>query len=76
MLEMAKTGLPASISDAGVGAMCARTAIRGAGLNVRINVLDLDAPDFVDKVLADSNLLLEKAEKLENEILELVDKQL
>ena len=56
--------------------MCARTAIRGAGLNVRINVLDLDAPDFVDKVLADSNLLLEKAEKLENEILELVDKQL
>ena len=72
MLEMAKTGLPASISDAGVGAMCARTAIRGAGLNVKINVMDLDAPDFVNKVLADAKVLEEKAETLETEIMRLV----
>ena len=52
MLEMAKTGLPASISDAGVGAMCARTALRGAHLNVRINVMDMDAPEFVSDILA------------------------
>jgi glutamate formiminotransferase / formiminotetrahydrofolate cyclodeaminase len=76
MLEMAKTGLPASISDAGVGAMCARTALRGAYLNVRINVMDMDAPDFVSDVLAKAAALDEKAMKLENEILNLVDQGL
>lgn len=38
---MAKDGLPASASDAGVAALCARAAVRGAGLNVRINLKDL-----------------------------------
>lgn len=38
---MAEHGLPASASDAGVGAMCARLAVRAAGLNVRINLKDL-----------------------------------
>ena len=76
MLEMAKTGLPASISDAGVGAMCARTALRGAHLNVRINVMDMDAPEFVSDILAKAAALDEKATKLEAEILNLVDKGL
>jgi len=76
MLEMAKTGLPASISDAGVGAMCARTAIRGAHLNVRINVKDLDAPEFVSDVLQKAQTIEQKTEELEREILDLVDKQL
>jgi len=76
MLEMAKTGLPASISDAGVGAMCARTAIRGAHLNVRINVKDLDAPEFVSDVLHKAKTIERKSEELEREILDLVDKQL
>ncbi|MEZ4721705.1 MAG: cyclodeaminase/cyclohydrolase family protein [Flavobacteriales bacterium] len=44
--EMAKTGLPASISDAGVGAMRALTAVRGAHLNVRVNVKDMDDQTF------------------------------
>lgn len=76
MLEMAKTGLPASISDAGVGAMCARTAIRGAHLNVRINVKDLDAPEFVSDVLHKAKTIERKSEELERDILDLVDKQL
>ena len=38
---MADHGLPASASDAGVAALCARAAVRGAGLNVRINLKDL-----------------------------------
>ena len=38
---MADMGMKASVSDAGVGALCARTAVRGAGLNVRINAKDL-----------------------------------
>ena len=76
MLEMAKTGLPASISDAGVGAMCAHTAIRGAHLNVRINVKDLDAPEFVSDVLHKAKTIERKSEELERDILDLVDKQL
>ena len=38
---MAEHGLPASASDAGVGALCGRLAVRAAGLNVRINLKDL-----------------------------------
>ncbi len=34
---MAETGNPNSISDAGVGALCARSAVYGAYLNVKIN---------------------------------------
>ena len=38
---MAADGNPNSVSDAGVGALCARSAVLGAGLNVRINAKDL-----------------------------------
>jgi len=38
---MAQDGIPASLSDAAVGMLCARTAVLGAGYNVRINVADL-----------------------------------
>ena len=40
--SMAETGLKASASDAGVGALCARTAVRGAYLNVKINASQLE----------------------------------
>ena len=38
---MAAKGNPNSVSDAGVGALCARTAVKGCYLNVRINAQDL-----------------------------------
>ena len=38
---MAEKGMEASLSDAAVGALCVRTAVLGAGLNVRINAKDL-----------------------------------
>lgn len=72
MLEMAKTGLPASISDAGVGAMCARVAVRGAHLNVSINVKDLEDQAFADDLLARAQAVSDRAEALEHEILQLV----
>ena len=58
-LEMAQKGNPASASDAGVAALAARAAIRGAALNVRINAASLAA----DKVAA----LLERAAAIEAE---------
>lgn len=39
--SMARTGNPASVSDAGVGALAARSAVLGAQLNVRINAAGL-----------------------------------
>jgi glutamate formiminotransferase / formiminotetrahydrofolate cyclodeaminase len=40
-IQMAAKGNPNSVSDAGVGALCARTAVKGCYLNVRINAQDL-----------------------------------
>ena len=71
--EMAETGNPNSVSDAGVGALCARAAIHGAYLNVKINVKGLEDKQFVAKVLKEGKQLLTKANKLEKEILKLVD---
>lgn len=76
MLEMSKTGLPASISDAGVGAMCARVAVRGAHLNVSINVKDLEDQAFADDLMQKAQQVADKAEQLENEILALVQGKL
>ncbi|MCL1597914.1 MAG: glutamate formimidoyltransferase [Actinomycetia bacterium] len=73
---MAEIGNPASVSDAGVGALCARSAILGAYLNVRINV-----PGLTDTTAA--NDYLERGRALQNEaitreaaILALVDERL
>lgn len=55
---MAEQGNPASVSDAGVGALCARAAILGAGLNVRIN-----APGLKDRVAVDA--MLKRADEIE-----------
>jgi len=76
MLEMAKTGLPASISDAGVGVLCARAGVRGAHLNVKINASGLEDKDFVKEVFAKADALSSKAEALENEIMALVEEKL
>ena len=63
-LEMAEKGNPASASDAGVAALAARAAIRGARLNVRINAAGLS-----DKTPAIP--LLERADAIETEAADL-----
>jgi len=68
-LAMATTGLAASASDAGVGALMARAAVRGAGLNVRINVKDLVAADERARFLAECAALEELAAALEERTL-------
>ena len=76
MKSMADIGLPASLSDAGVGASCARTAVIGAYLNVKINAAGLDDQAFVDELLSKGADIRQKAEGLEKEILELVETNL
>ncbi|HEY0978956.1 MAG TPA: glutamate formimidoyltransferase [Flavobacteriales bacterium] len=71
MKEMATIGLKASVSDAGVGAMCARTGALAAYLNVRINCVGLEDEAFRTKVLAEAEDLKKQAESLEAEIMAL-----
>jgi glutamate formiminotransferase / formiminotetrahydrofolate cyclodeaminase len=70
---MATIGNPNSLSDAGVGALCARTAVYGAYLNVRINAGGLSDKVFIDDVLAKASQLLQQTLSKEAEILRLVE---
>ncbi len=73
MKSMAEIGNPASASDAGVGALCARAAVRGAFLNVKINAVDLNDADYVNEKVAAGQTMVEQADALESEILGIVD---
>jgi glutamate formiminotransferase/formiminotetrahydrofolate cyclodeaminase len=70
---MAEIGNPNSASDAGVGALCARTAVYGAYLNVRINASGLDDKAFAEEKIKSGKELLEKSIHLEKEILAIVE---
>ncbi|MEQ6123897.1 glutamate formimidoyltransferase [Pseudotenacibaculum sp. MALMAid0570] len=76
MKEMAEKGLQNSLSDAGVGALCARTAVIGAYFNVRINAKDIKDRDFADKILSDAKTVYDKAISLENEMISLIDSKI
>lgn len=69
---MAESGNPNSVSDAGVGALCARCSVFGAWLNVKINVGGLEDKEFVKKILSEGEKMVEQANKLESEILKAV----
>lgn len=72
MKAMAEKGLPASVSDAGVGALCARTGAIGGYLNVMINCAGLDDAAFKDDVVKQAKVLKAKAETLEADVMALV----
>jgi glutamate formiminotransferase/formiminotetrahydrofolate cyclodeaminase len=73
---MAEIGNPNSVSDAGVGALCARTAVMGAYLNVRINTPDLKDREFAEDRIARGKDLQDKAIAMEQEILSIVESKL
>jgi glutamate formiminotransferase/formiminotetrahydrofolate cyclodeaminase len=70
--QMVRTGNPNSITDAGVGALCVRTAVLGAALNVKVNAKDLNDKAYAKKVIAEADAAMAKATTLEAEILALV----
>lgn len=70
---MAEIGNPNSVSDAGVGALCARSAVMGAFMNVRINTADYDDKAFVADVIARGRQIENAAIALEVEILKIVN---
>jgi glutamate formiminotransferase/formiminotetrahydrofolate cyclodeaminase len=73
---MAETGNPNSVSDAGVGALCARSAVMGAGLNVRINASSLKDRGFADDILAKAAEVERRAQQIESDILAIVNSKI
>ena len=69
MKIMAQIGNPNSVTDAGVGALCARTAVIGAFLNVKINCSDCEDKKFVKDILQKGEKIVEKACSLEDKII-------
>lgn len=66
---MAQIGMPSSVSDAGVGVMCARTGALAAYLNVRTNFKGFDDPQFQQTVMEEAEALKAQAEQIEAEVL-------
>ena len=76
MQAMAEIGNPNSVTDAGVGALCARTAVIGAFLNVKINCGDCEDKNFVDDILKRGQQLVDDTCALENKIMEITNSKI
>lgn len=73
---MVDIGNPNSVSDAGVGTLCIRSAVMGAYMNVKINASTLKDKVFVDDILQKANDLLIKTKNMEEAILTKVNNKL
>ena len=73
---MAIDGNPNSVSDAGVGALCARSAVLGAFLNVKINASGYKDANYVLQVLAEAQSLADQAQQAEVGILTIVNQKI
>ena len=71
--NMAQSGNPNSVSDAGVGALAARAAVRGACLNVKINAASLKDRETAEALVAEAERIAGNADQEEKEILEIVE---
>lgn len=73
---MAETGNPNSVSDAGVGALCARASVMGAFMNVRINASGYDDKAFVNDIIERGKKIEADAIATEAEILKIVNEKI
>lgn len=72
--QMVAEGNPNSVSDAGVGALAARAAVIGAGMNVKINAASLKDRAKAEDLIAEAEEIIAKANAEEKEITEQVEK--
>ena len=70
--KMVEIGNPNSVTDAGVGALCARAAAQGAFLNIKVNSAGLTDQEFAQKVVAEGESLVKLADELEAKVLGMV----
>lgn len=71
---MAETGNPNSVSDAGVGALAARSAVIGAALNVKINAASLQDKATAQSLIDEAEALVKQAKAEEEAIIAIVEK--
>ena len=76
MQAMIKDGLQNSLSDAGVGVLCAKTAVLGAYFNVKINAKDIKDRDFAENILAKAERIYQQTLKIENETVEYINSKM
>lgn len=76
IMAMAEKGNPNSVSDAGVGALAARSAVMGAFLNVKINAEGLDDKEMVNNFISKAQHIADKTQTLEVEILKIVNNKI
>ena len=76
MQAMVKEGLPSSLSDAGVGVLCARSAVIGAYFNVRINAKDIKDRKFAESILGKAEKIYTSTIKIEKEVIALIDSKM
>ena len=73
---MAEIGNPASVSDAGVGALCARSAVIGAFMNVRINAMAYDDKAYISDIINQGSEIEQNAILMEIDILKIVNSKI
>ena len=69
-------GNPNSVSDAGVGALAARAAVLGAGMNVKINASSLTDREKAEALIAEANAIIAEANAAETKITEIVEEKI
>lgn len=74
--QMVQIGNPNSITDAGVGALCARTAVIGAFMNVRINSSGLKDKTFVNDIIAKGKIIEENTKQVELDVITIINQHI
>jgi glutamate formiminotransferase/formiminotetrahydrofolate cyclodeaminase len=70
---VAEHGFKSSVLDAGVGAICAQSAILGAYLRILLNCRDLDDPKYTNRICTESEKIKKEALVKASEILDIVE---
>ena len=73
---MATIGNPNSVSDAGVGALCIRTAVMGAFMNVRINASGYNDKNFVANIIAQGKAIEDAVIAEEAAVIKIVNEKI
>lgn len=76
MKAMVEIGNPNSVTDAGVGALCARTGALGAIMNAKINLGDIEDEAWKKEIQAKCAALQEEAESMERAIRDVVESKM
>jgi glutamate formiminotransferase / formiminotetrahydrofolate cyclodeaminase len=73
---MTETGNPNSVTDAGVAALCARTAVLGAFMNVKINASGYKDKDYIADIIKRGEEIEKQTISLEREVIEIVNSKI